>query len=105
MRVRAGRRGILRLVASRQSAPLDDVIQHIDLSPGTAGRWLRLAGADELQIATAVPPCRVRATAQHLLSHGTLAEAEALCLLVCETATCDLAVVWLAQPSEAAISS
>lgn len=96
----AGRRGTLRLVPSRPSAPLDDVIQCVELAAGTAGRWLRLAGSDELQIATAVPTGRVQAAAQHLLSHGTLATAEALCILVCETTTCDLAAIWLSNPSE-----
>lgn len=88
------------MVTARAHAPLDEVIQRVALSPGTAGRWLRLAGADELQVALAVPSCRVLATAQHLLSHGSLAEAEALNIFVCEELTCDLAAIWLADRAD-----
>ena len=99
----AGRRGTLRLLHVRpRSVPLDEVTYRVELPAGTAGRWLRLAGATELQIAQAVPACRVQATAHHLLSHGTLAEAEALNLFVCETTSCDLAAVWLSDLSDEA---
>lgn len=103
--MRHGRRGTLRLIATRPGVPLDDVIRRVDLAPGVAGRWLRLAGADELHVAMAVPACRVQAAAQHLLSHGTTAMAEALSILVCDTASCDLASIWLADRAEEAAAA
>src|SRR5689334_19060484 len=104
MGIRAGRRGTLRLVKASPSAPLDDVVIRVPLPSGMAGRWLRVLGADELQVSQSVPQSRTGATAQHLLSHGTVAEAEALRLLACEAATCDMATVWLSHQCNSAVA-